>query len=124
MELIEKDSRPLFSFKGVDISMAVRVVEDAHSDNYKACFIATSDIDFLPVIEAVRRMGKHEYLLAYPNGLGKKSPFQYVPDAFGNLRGLYGSPVRDSSKVEMTGSEWPARSRWASRGTPCLCTKG
>jgi hypothetical protein len=39
----------------------------------------------LPVIEAVRRMGKQVHLYAYKEFLGKNSPLLYVPDVFYDL---------------------------------------
>ena len=49
------------------------------------CFLFTSDIDYLPVIEAVRRMGKAVYVFGYGDGLGEHSRFEYVPDQFLDL---------------------------------------
>jgi hypothetical protein len=70
------------SAKGVDIGLAVRILEDASRGNFDYCIIVTSDIDFLPLIEAVRRMGKRVTVLGYKAGMGKQSPFEYVPDEF------------------------------------------
>ena len=68
--------------KGVDIGLAVRMLEDAYHNNYERCVLLTSDIDYLPVIEAVRRMGKHVYVLGYGEGIAKDSPFLYLPERF------------------------------------------
>jgi uncharacterized LabA/DUF88 family protein len=68
--------------KGVDIGLTVRLLEDAYQDNFDRCYLATSDVDYLPVIEAVRRRGKEVFVLGYRNGTGKHSKFEYVPDRF------------------------------------------
>ena len=68
--------------KGVDIALAARMIEDAFHDNYDACYLFSSDIDFLPIIEAVRRMGKQVYVCGSVDGLGEQSKFLHVPDAF------------------------------------------
>ena len=39
--------------KGVDIGLTVRLLEDAYRNIYEYCVLFTSDIDYLPVIEAV-----------------------------------------------------------------------
>jgi uncharacterized LabA/DUF88 family protein len=70
------------SAKGVDIGLAVRMLEDASRGNFDFCILVTTDIDFLPVIEAVRRMGKHVTVMGYKSGKGVKSKFEYIPDRF------------------------------------------
>jgi uncharacterized LabA/DUF88 family protein len=71
--------------KGVDISLAVRVLEDAYRGIFQECAIATSDVDFLPVIRAVQALGKRVVVLGYRSGLGKNSDLDYVPDHFYDL---------------------------------------
>lgn len=72
--------------KGVDIGLAVRIlVEDAYLGNFQSCLLFTSDIDFLPVIETIRRMGKMVFVAGFRSGLGANSRFEYVPDRFINL---------------------------------------
>ncbi len=46
--------------------------------NYDACVLATSDIDFLPAIDAVRQMGKNVYVIAFEEGITKDSKFFYM----------------------------------------------
>jgi uncharacterized LabA/DUF88 family protein len=70
------------SAKGVDIGLAVRILEDASRNNFDYCILLTTDLDFLPVIDAVRRMGKHVTVMGYKGGMGAKSEFEYVPDRF------------------------------------------
>lgn len=72
----------LIKAKGLDVALAVRILEDAYRGNYDTCALLTSDIDYLPVIETVRRMGKHVHVAGYPDGLAKDSPFLYVPERF------------------------------------------
>ena len=71
--------------KGVDIGLAVRMLEDAYENCFQVCFLFTSDIDYLPVIKALRRMGKCVMVMGYRDGLGKNTPLEYVPDQFIDL---------------------------------------
>lgn len=71
--------------KGVDVSLAVRILEDAYLNNFRSCLLLTSDVDFLPVIREVRRMGKEVILLGYKSGLAQRSPLEYEPDRFVDL---------------------------------------
>lgn len=71
--------------KGVDIGLTVRVLEDAYHNIFDVCFLFTSDIDFLPVIQVVQRLGKKVVLFGYADGIGNRSKLEYVPDAFVDL---------------------------------------
>ena len=71
--------------KGVDISLAVRMLEDAQRNVFCECILFTSDVDYIPLIEAVQRMGKRVYVFGYRNGIGKNSAMEFVPDAFVDL---------------------------------------
>jgi uncharacterized LabA/DUF88 family protein len=71
--------------KGVDIALSVRMLEDAHRNVFSACALFSSDVDFLPVIEAVQRMGKAVQVYGYRSGIGKNSPLEYVPEHFVDL---------------------------------------
>jgi uncharacterized LabA/DUF88 family protein len=79
--------------KGVDIALAVRLLEDAQRDVFTECWLYTSDVDYLPVIEAALRMGKVVHVLGYRSGLGKHSPLEYVPSSFHDL-----APEMDDDK--------------------------
>jgi uncharacterized protein (TIGR00288 family) len=71
--------------KGVDIALAVRMLEDAYYGNYQVCLLFTSDIDYLPVIHAVRRMGKAVIVLGFCEAIAVDSPFLYVAERFIDL---------------------------------------
>ena len=71
--------------KGIDIALGVRVLEDAQRNTFDECCLFTSDVDYIPVIEAVQRMGKSVAVYGYRNGLGKNSSMTYVPDVFYDL---------------------------------------
>ncbi len=71
--------------KGVDIGLSVRVLEDAYHNIYDSCYLFTSDIDFLPVIRVLQRLGKKVIVFGYIDGLGNRSELEYVPDAFIDL---------------------------------------
>lgn len=84
-----KNENLLIKPKGVDISLAVRMLEDAHNDNYDQCWLLTSDVDMLPAVRAVRRMGKRVWVLGYGEQVGKNSAFRYEPDWFVDLAESY-----------------------------------
>jgi uncharacterized LabA/DUF88 family protein len=71
--------------KGVDIGLAIRVLEDAYRNVFQECVIVTSDLDFLPLIQAVQRLGKRVSVAGFRSGLGKSSALEYVPDIFHGL---------------------------------------
>jgi uncharacterized LabA/DUF88 family protein len=71
--------------KWVDIDLTVRVLEGAYHDIFDVCYFFTSDMDFLPVIRVVQRLGKKVVLFGYADGMGKKSELEYVPDGFIDL---------------------------------------
>jgi uncharacterized LabA/DUF88 family protein len=72
----------LIKAKGVDVSLSVRMLEDAYHGNYEWCILATSDADYLPVIRAVRRMGKQVFVIGYREATAKDSPFLFLPETF------------------------------------------
>jgi len=71
--------------KTVDVALAVRILEDAYQGVYDACYVFTSDVDFIPAIEAVRRLGKQVYVCGYKNGIGKRSELEFIPTEFVDL---------------------------------------
>lgn len=79
----------LYKPKGVDIALAVRMIEDAALDNFDHGILFTSDADYLPLIRAVRRMGKLVGVYGFRNGLGERSPLLHVPDYFQDLGDLW-----------------------------------
>src|SRR5207237_4110148 len=68
--------------KGVDIGLAVRMFEDAHADTFDRCLLYTSDADFLPLIRAVRRLGKTVIVVGFREWLSQRSALEYEPDFF------------------------------------------
>jgi len=68
--------------KGVDIALAVRAIDDAHRNLFHVCALFVSDIDYLPLIETLRSIGKAVYVFGYGEGIAKESPFMYAPDRF------------------------------------------
>ena len=71
--------------KGCDIALATRLVADAAADLYDCCFLFTSDADFIPAVEAVRRMGKVVWVFGYKQALAERSLYLFVPDRFVDL---------------------------------------
>jgi NYN domain len=84
-----KDFQIIEKPKGVDITLATRMLEDATLDNYDGCRLYTSDADYLPVIKAVRRMGKTVKVFGSRQGIAADSPLLYVPDLFADCGDQY-----------------------------------
>jgi uncharacterized LabA/DUF88 family protein len=74
--------------KGVDIALAVRMVEDAQKELFAVCHLYTSDVDFLPAIEAVHLRGKRVYVHGYSDGISQQSPFHHACEQFIDLEEL------------------------------------
>jgi len=70
--------------KGVDIALAVRMLEDSLSA-FDVCHLYTSDSDFLPVIRAVRARGKQVFVHGYKAGLSSQSGLLHECDLFIDL---------------------------------------
>jgi uncharacterized LabA/DUF88 family protein len=60
--------------KGVDISIAVDSLTLAQNNSLDVVFLVTGDVDYLPLIEAIMKMGKRVYLAALSSGLSDKLP--------------------------------------------------
>ncbi len=71
--------------KGVDIALAVRVLEDAYRNLFQVCHVYTSDADFVPLIRAVRAQGKRVHVHGYNTGLSLQSELLHAPDSFVDL---------------------------------------
>jgi len=63
----------------------VRILEDAYHDAYDVCYLFSSDLDFVPIVEAVKRIGKQVIVCGYRDALGARSDLEFVPDAFVDL---------------------------------------
>lgn len=79
-----RDSQIIEKPKGIDIALTVQMLEDSRLD-YDVCHLYTSDVDFIPLIQAVRSRGKQVFVYGFKNGLGKKSELLTVPDLFVDL---------------------------------------
>jgi uncharacterized LabA/DUF88 family protein len=79
--------------KGVDIGVAVRMLEDAYHGNYDWCILATSDVDYLPVLKAIRRMGKQVFVIGYGEAIAKDSPFLSLRSSSTSGRSLCGTTI-------------------------------
>jgi len=74
-----------FKAKTVDVTLAVRMLEDAYNDVFDVCYLFTSDVDFVPALRVLRRLGKQIIVCGYQNAIGKRSELEHVPDAFADL---------------------------------------
>ena len=80
-----RDQRIIEKPKGCDIAIATRMVADAAADLYDSCCLFTSDADYLPAVETIRRMGKVVWVFGYGQDLPGDSAYRYVPDKFIDL---------------------------------------
>jgi uncharacterized LabA/DUF88 family protein len=71
--------------KGVDIGLTVRLLEDSYRHIFDICYLFTSDVDYVPVIQAIQRIGQKVIVFGYKDGLGNTSDLEYIPDAFIDL---------------------------------------
>jgi uncharacterized LabA/DUF88 family protein len=71
--------------KGVDIGLTVRLLEDSYRHIFDVCYLFTSDVDYVPVIQAIQRVGQKVIVFGYKDGLGNNSDLEYIPDAFIDL---------------------------------------
>ena len=79
------DQRIIEKPKGVDIALAGACLKMPRRTCSRPALFFTTDADFLPVIEAVQRMGKSAYVYGYKSGLGKNSHLEYLPSGFFDL---------------------------------------
>ena len=52
------------------------------SDNFDRCIIVAGDEDYVPLVEAVRRRGKHVWIVAIESALTKKGRLRLDYDRF------------------------------------------
>jgi len=81
----QRENRGLGKAKTVDLALAVRILEDSYHGVYDVCYLFSSDLDFVPVIEAAKRLGKQVCICGYRHALGAHSDLEFVPDAFVDL---------------------------------------
>jgi uncharacterized LabA/DUF88 family protein len=84
--------------KGCDIALTAKMIEDAASDNYDSAYLFTSDADFIPVIKAVRRMGKFVAVYGYKENLGNEE-LAFSPDSFVDLSTYFTRPLHYERRV-------------------------
>ena len=82
LEALCKMSFPQYIEKRVDVSIAVDMVTMAHSGQYDVAYLLSADGDFVPAVEAVKKLGGKVFVASPANGyeLGK------VVDSFIRLR--------------------------------------
>ena len=78
--------------KGVDIQMTVDILNHVYRDNLDVVYLVSGDGDYKPVIEEVKRHGKHVYVAALSSGLN--SELQLISDYFLNLDNMYFKPTK------------------------------
>ena len=73
--------------KSVDINLCVDVMDYVRQNALDSVFLVTGDVDYLPLIEAVMRAGKHVYVAALSSGLSPR--IRTTADSFLLLDGIY-----------------------------------
>ena len=69
------------------------VSDSTLSANSATCFLVASDADYLPLIKAVRQLGKQVYVLAYGEYLTQdRAEFEYVLDRYVDLGKVLARP--------------------------------
>jgi len=69
--------------KGVDISLTKDMLWHAFYDHYDVAVLCSGDADYVPVVQAVQRLGKIVHVLALSSGLGEA--LRDASDDFFNL---------------------------------------
>ena len=75
--------------KGVDVQLAIDALLMASRGDIEAVILVTGDADFTPLAEAIRRLGPHVIVAAYPKSLA--SSLKAAADRFSDI-----SPVDQS----------------------------
>ncbi|NNM85164.1 MAG: NYN domain-containing protein [Phycisphaerales bacterium] len=99
-----KQSQIIEKPKGVDISIAVRMLDDSFASHFEVCHLYTSDVDFVPVIKSVRARGKQVFVYGYRDGLGPNSDLLTEPDYFVDLKENLRNDCEQISKSNSFGS--------------------
>jgi len=79
--------------KGVDISLAVSMLDHAFRDNHDCAAIVSGDADFVPLVRAVKATGKHVLCCAFTWQLGKDDELRYAADEFAPLEAALAETV-------------------------------
>jgi uncharacterized LabA/DUF88 family protein len=53
--------------KGIDVAIAVEALGLAHTDSYDACVLVSGDGDYVELVEAIKRHGKHVEVAMFKN---------------------------------------------------------
>ena len=53
--------------KGIDVAIAVEALSLAHKDAYDACLLVSGDGDYVELVEAIKRLGKHVEVAMFKN---------------------------------------------------------
>jgi len=63
------EGRTVFEEKGVDVSLTVDMLTGAFEDHWDTAILVSSDGDFAPAVNEVRRRGKHVEYVFFPRSL-------------------------------------------------------
>lgn len=86
--------------KGVDISMAVDALGHAYGDHYDVAVLLAGDSDYLPLVEAIKRLGKFVWVGFYDSEATRE--MQLVPDYYTDMTEwlLHQWRIADSAEIK------------------------
>jgi uncharacterized LabA/DUF88 family protein len=80
----------------VDIHLIIDVLRFAHSNAVDLIYLASGDLDYMPLIQEVMRQGKQVYVGGFSSGLAK--PLTYSCDEFFDLDQFFFQPLEVSTQ--------------------------
>jgi hypothetical protein len=79
------------STKIVDITIAKDMLLHCYQDNYDVAILVSADADFVPVIEAVKRMGKRVCVASFRDALGNSGDLRRAASHYEDITGPFKS---------------------------------
>ncbi len=60
-----------YTQKGIDVALAIHMLEGAYLDRYDTAILVSGDADFCPAVHAVKARGKHVEVACFEQGLAE-----------------------------------------------------
>ncbi|HUV80790.1 MAG TPA: NYN domain-containing protein [Candidatus Bathyarchaeia archaeon] len=79
--------------KGVDVKLAIEILKFGYNKNYDCAILCSGDQDFIPLVHAVKDLGKKVYAAAFNHSCAEE--IKRIPDKWFNL-----TEVVDQIKLE------------------------
>jgi len=97
LELEDVKLLPVDKHKGVDILIATEMLYFGFCNNYDVAVLCSGDQDFIPMIKAVKDMGKRVYVAAFDHSCAEK--MKRIPDGYISLSSNFGKIKRQIRNV-------------------------